>query len=164
MSATENFPESLKFYGRFNMILPKENIMKTTVKIISIMLLVSLLCLAQINCNSAAQYDIRGTWSVQLTFFDATSEVFNFTFTGTRETGVVTHTGLSYPGTYTVDGDRVEFSIEYNILNVSSSESYDGNFDNENTMSGNFEWDTSIIVAGNPPIVWAWGTFTATRM
>ena len=137
--------------------------MKTITKILFIIILVSILSLLQANCKSAANYDIRGTWSVILSYFDGTSDLFLFTFTGDLEAGIVNHTGVQYPGTYTVSGSSVEFSIDYVVIYTRSTETYKGSFDNATTMSGTFEWDTSIIVAKTPPMVWAWGDWTATK-
>lgn len=138
--------------------------MKTSARFFVILIFISLLALVQVNCLSTAQYDIRGTWSTVLSFYDGTSDVLNFTFTGTMDAGAVTHTGVSYPGTYTVSGSRVEFELEYIIIGTRSTESYNGTMRSDTTMDGDFEWDTDIIVATAPPLVWAWGSFTATKM
>ncbi len=134
-----------------------------TFKIILVLVLLVVPVLIQVGCTTAAQYDIRGTWNVNLSYFDGTSDVFPFTFTGTMDSGVVTHTGVQYPGTYSVSGSSVEFIIEYVILYTRSTETYDGSFGSATTMSGDFEWDTTLFSQYPAPLVWAWGTWSATK-
>lgn len=69
--------------------------------------------LMQFGCTSTAPYDVRGTWLVTLSFNTGYQGIFAFTFTGTSEAGVVTYTGIPYPGTYTVSSSTVDFSFEY---------------------------------------------------
>ena len=132
-------------------------------KLMIIVVLLAVPSLVQVGCTTAAQYDIRGTWVATLSFFDNTQDVFSFTFTGTTDAGVVTHTGLQYPGTYSVSGSSVEFGFEYVVLSTRSTETYDGTMTSDTTMNGSFEWDTTIITQFPAPLVWAWGTFTATK-
>ena len=133
------------------------------IKLILIVMLLAVPVLVQTGCTSTAQYDVRGTWAVTLTYYDGLQDVFLFTFTGTTDAGAVTHTGVSYPGTYTVSGSSVDFSFDYVVLYTRSTESYDGTMTSDTTMNGDFEWDTTLMSQLPAPLVWAWGTFTADK-
>jgi hypothetical protein len=132
-------------------------------KLITIVLLLAVPVLIQTGCTSTAQYDIRGTWLVTLNYYDGVQDTYSFTFTGTSDTGVVTHTGIQYPGTYSVSGSSVDFNFEYTVLYTRSTESYSGTMTSDTTMNGSFEWDTTLIAQLPAPLVWAWGTFTAAK-
>lgn len=135
-------------------------------KVIKLMVIVILLAvpvLVQTGCTSTALYDIRGTWAVTLNYYDSTQDVWLYTFTGTTDAGTVTHTGVSYPGTYSVSNSSVDFSIVYMVVYTRWTESYNGTMTSDTTMNGNFEWDTTLTTQLPAPLVWAWGSFTANK-
>ncbi|MCX6558115.1 MAG: hypothetical protein NTW95_11930 [Candidatus Aminicenantes bacterium] len=96
-------------------------------------------------------YDIRGTWTVHITYDDDDYE-WNTTpvFTGDKKSGTTTD-NWSGTGTYTVDVKNVTFSLRWPNNNTST---FTGQFDTKDTMSGRFheslDWDgdwTAVRVA-----------------
>ena len=98
-----------------------------------------------------SKYDIRGTWTVHITYDDDDYE-WDTTpvFTGDKKSGTTTD-NWSGTGTYTVDGKNVTFSLRWPNNNTST---FTGQFDTKDTMSGRFhetaDWDgdwTAVRVA-----------------
>jgi len=108
-----------------------KNILKLSVILLFVSLLFSFGCKKKI-------YDIRGEWDFEIIMYDGNVISTTYGFSGSIESGNVYYNNENL-GTYTVNGDIVNFTVSYydeeDDYNV---ETFSGFFDNENSMSGDF--------------------------
>jgi hypothetical protein len=98
---------------------------------------------------SAEQVDIRGMWS-GLFYWTGSSTYFEVTFTGgilSGDTeGLFDWTPGYGHGHYTVNGDQVDFTLDYYICSTGEGMSCTGILTDNNHMSGTWDWDCNGII------------------
>ncbi len=107
--------------------------------------LMVLVVILNISCKSKSNFDITGAWVITLHISDG--QITNtYIFTGTKTEGTVTLEGTPSTGSYTVNGESVQFSVSYGIAAPLYSENFTGRFENEDSMQGNFNITSDGVI------------------
>jgi len=129
--------------------------MKKTLMILMIAVTLTGLLL-HTGCKKSNRYDIVGTWEFTSTLIGQSyTEIY--TFSGDNRGGNVLYEGQAL-GTYSVTGSVFSCTLEYyDIDDDYTVEVYNGSFDHDDAMSGNFTYSVEGYQTVN-------GTFFADRL
>jgi hypothetical protein len=95
--------------------------------------------------SSAFDFNITGSWVINMTDNQGNQTTNTFIFSGNLQQGTVTIQNINSTGSFTVDGDRVEFSVSYGFAAPLYWENFTGTFRSDDSMSGDF----NVTLDGN---------------
>jgi hypothetical protein len=116
-----------------------KNLERTMKKILIILGfgLMVLVVILNTGCMSKSGYDIMGAWVITMNISDGLL-TNTYIFSGNKNEGTVTIENIPSNGNYIVAGDTVQFSVSYGVAAPLYSENFTGQFENEDSMRGNF--------------------------
>ncbi|UCH96866.1 MAG: hypothetical protein JSV88_08440 [Candidatus Aminicenantes bacterium] len=78
------------------------------------------------GCKADHRFDIRGTWVITLVYSDGNQTSNIYVFSGSKFDGTVRIENINSTGSYTVDGNNIQFSVSYGITTPFFSNNFSG--------------------------------------